>query len=104
MTFEQAIIEQLCEHPLCAFCAAERGEVVLAIRVLPVERENRVWLGPLMSLCQACHDYVMREEIFPYRCHVGLDGLPLDRRHPFNAGWSGRPARVARPSMDGDLG
>ena len=77
---------QLLEHPLCAFCL-ERGIVEPATICDHVEPHhgnvNKFWLGPFMSLCKRCHDSGKRlVEIRGFRPDVGLDGWPLDPRHP----------------------
>ena len=44
---------------------------------------NKFWLGPFQSLCKQCHDSTKRFiETRGYRPDIGLDGLPLDLRHP----------------------
>jgi 5-methylcytosine-specific restriction enzyme A len=77
---------QLLEHPLCRFCA-ERGLVVPATICDHVEPHhgdaNRFWLGPLQSLCENCHNSAKKLiEQRGYRPDIGLDGWPLDPRHP----------------------
>ena len=77
---------QLLEHPLCAFCL-ERGIVEPATICDHVEPHhgdiNKFWLGPFMSLCKRCHDFGKRlVEMRGFRPDVGLDGWPLDPRHP----------------------
>lgn len=77
---------QLLTHPLCAFCA-ERGLVVPATICDHVEPHhgdiNKFWLGRLQSLCKPCHDGAKKVvEQRGYRTDIGLDGWPLDPRHP----------------------
>jgi hypothetical protein len=44
---------------------------------------NRFWLGPFQSLCKECHDSTKRfVELHGFRPDIGLDGWPLDLRHP----------------------
>jgi 5-methylcytosine-specific restriction enzyme A len=77
---------QLSEHPLCKYCL-EVGRVSVATVCDHVERHggdvNRFWLGPFQSLCKPCHDSTKRHiELHGYRPDIGLDGYPLDPRHP----------------------
>src|SRR6516162_8118600 len=78
---------QLLEQPLCAFCL-ERGIVEPATKSAITLSRIRAMLtnsgsGPLMSLCKRCHDSTKRlVEIRGFRPDVGLDGWPLDPRHP----------------------
>jgi hypothetical protein len=47
---------------------------------------NKFWSGPFQSLCKRCHDSAKRfAETRGYRPDVGLDGWPLDPRHPVYA-------------------
>ena len=75
----------LLEHPLCKFCL-ERGIVTPATICITSSRTghvNKFWLGPFQSLCKPCHDSTKRHiELHGYRPGVGLDGWPLDPRHP----------------------
>jgi 5-methylcytosine-specific restriction protein A len=77
---------QLAEHPLCVLCLA-RGAITPANVVDHIERHNgdwtRFWTGPLQSLCEACHNRDKQfQERRGYARDIGLDGLPLDPRHP----------------------
>lgn len=79
---------QLREHPLCKFCL-EIGRVVPATVVDHVEPHHGDWMafcmGKLQSLCEPCHKATKRQiELHGYRIDIGLDGYPLDPRHPFN--------------------
>jgi 5-methylcytosine-specific restriction protein A len=79
---------QLAAEPLCALCA-ERGLVVPATVADHVEPHggdvNRFWLGKLQSLCASCHSRDKRqEERKGFRPDIGLDGWPIDPRHPAN--------------------
>jgi 5-methylcytosine-specific restriction enzyme A len=76
----------LLEHPLCKYCA-ERGIVTPATICDHVEPHrgdvNKFWLGPFQSLCKPCHDSTKRfVETRRFRPDIGLDGWPLDPRHP----------------------
>jgi 5-methylcytosine-specific restriction enzyme A len=77
---------QLLEHPLCKYCL-ERGVVTPATICDHVEPHqgdvNKFWLGPFQSLCKECHDSTKRfVEKHGFRPDIGLDGWPLDPRHP----------------------
>jgi hypothetical protein len=77
---------QLLEHPLCKFCL-ERGIVTPAEICDHVEAHrgdvNKFWLGPFQSLCKPCHDSTKRfVEQHGFRPDIGLDGWPLDPKHP----------------------
>ena len=44
---------------------------------------NAFWLSELQSLCERCHNSGKKaEEARGYRTDIGLDGWPLDSRHP----------------------
>jgi 5-methylcytosine-specific restriction enzyme A len=78
---------QLLREPLCAYCL-EKGEVVPATVADHIEPHrwnwNRFWMGQLQSLCKHHHDSrKQQEEIRGYSTDIGVDGFPLDRRHPF---------------------
>src|SRR5262249_60020746 len=79
-------LPHLLEHPLCKFCL-ERGIVTPATICDHVEPHrgdvNKFWLGPFQSLCKVCHDSTKRHiELRGFRPDIGLDGWPLDPRHP----------------------
>ena len=81
---------QLLEYPLCKYCS-ERGIVMPATICDHVEPHrgdvNKFWLGPFQSLCKRCHDSTKRfVETRGYLPGVGLDGWPLDPKHPANRG------------------
>jgi 5-methylcytosine-specific restriction enzyme A len=80
---------QLREHALCKYCA-ETGIVEPATICDHVEPHHgdriKFWSGPFQSLCKRCHDSAKRHvELHGYRPDVGLDGWPLDPRHPVYA-------------------
>ena len=79
---------QLLHHPMCAHCA-ERGlamPAVIADHIIPVRSNsdpNAFWLTPLQSLCFACHNAKTGfEDKHGFRRDIGLDGMPIDERHP----------------------
>ena len=82
--------QQLLAHPLCKFCL-DRGLVepaTLVDHVVPHQGDvTKFWTGKLQSLCKVCHDTAKREiEVYGFRRDVGLDGQPLDPRHPWYTG------------------
>jgi 5-methylcytosine-specific restriction enzyme A len=90
---------QLATEPLCAFCKKD-GQIAVATVCDHVERHNgdpvKFWSGPFQSLCKPHHDASkQREETAGYSTAVGLDGWPLDPRHPANAGTAARRDRPA---------
>jgi 5-methylcytosine-specific restriction protein A len=75
-------------EPLCRFCK-ERGIVTpgeVVDHVIPHNGDrNLFFLGELQTLCKPCHDQAKRvEELHGFRPDVGLDGWPLDPKHPAN--------------------
>jgi 5-methylcytosine-specific restriction enzyme A len=74
--------------PLCEYCA-KHGQVepaTVADHITPHRGNlNAFWLGQLQSLCVACHNRPKRaEDMRGYTDEVGLDGWPIDPRHPVN--------------------
>jgi 5-methylcytosine-specific restriction protein A len=77
---------QLRREPLCARCL-DAGRVTLAKVADHVVAHggdwNRFLLGELQSLCASCHSGAKQfEEVHGYYRDIGLDGFPLDPRHP----------------------
>ena len=77
---------QLQREPLCAMCLAD-GRVVAARIADHVEPHRgdpiKFWNGKLQSLCAHCHE--SRKKRFEHRGYdntIGVDGGPLDPRHP----------------------
>jgi 5-methylcytosine-specific restriction endonuclease McrA len=75
-------------EPLCRFCK-ERGIVTpgaVVDHVIPHNGDvNLFYTGELQTLCADCHDRIKRmEELHGFRPDVGLDGWPLDPKHPAN--------------------
>src|SRR5262245_6820671 len=75
----------------CAFCL-ERGIVTAAEICDPVEPHhgdvNKFWLGGFQSLCKRCNVSPTRfVEARGFRPDIGLDGWPLDPRHPVYQAW-----------------
>jgi 5-methylcytosine-specific restriction enzyme A len=79
---------QLRAHPLCVYCL-QRGKVTAATVADHIEPhkgdEHAFWNGALQSLCKLCHDSAKaQEEARGYRTDIGVDGWPIDPRHPSN--------------------
>ena len=78
---------QLMTHPLCKFCL-EQGKVEPATVADHIEPHNdninKFWTGKLQSLCASCHSGAKQQiEVQGFANGCGVDGLPLDRNHPF---------------------
>lgn len=81
--------------PLCAHCEAN-GLTIAATDADHVEPFRGSWIkflyGDLQSLCAACHRQKQNAERFGhapkrapgYSRRIGVDGFPVDDRHPFN--------------------
>jgi 5-methylcytosine-specific restriction protein A len=82
---------QLRQEPLCAFCMA-KGKLRPAAIVDHVEPhrgdEQLFWYGAVQSLCKHCHDSTKKEREGKrgYSTDVGVDGWPIDERHPVYGG------------------
>jgi hypothetical protein len=77
-------------EPLCRYCSA-RGKVTpatIADHVTPHRGDwNAFRLGELQSLCFDCHNRLKhRIDLHGYSSDIGVDGWPLDARHPANGG------------------
>jgi hypothetical protein len=79
-------------HPLCKFCL-DWGIVTPATTVDHIEPHrgdiNKFWCHEdgLQSLCHQCHvstKYFI--ELHGYNPTIGLDGWPVDKRHPIYRG------------------
>jgi 5-methylcytosine-specific restriction protein A len=80
---------QLAFHPLCAYCL-QQGLVVPATCADHIEPHkgdaHAFFYGALQSLCDACHSGLkQQEEEHGFNRAIGLDGYPVDERHPFNS-------------------
>jgi hypothetical protein len=67
----------------------QNGQVVPATdadHVVPHKGDERAfWYGELQSLCGSCHRSVkQKEEKRGYRSDIGINGWPIDPRHPAN--------------------
>jgi hypothetical protein len=74
---------QLRDRPLCASCA-EWGIVTRA--KVCVVADGHYKHSAVVSLCEKCAMATARSIAkYGYRPDIGLDGYPLDPRHPANA-------------------
>ena len=81
-------------HPLCVLCQAERRvtEACVVDHIVPHRGDSKRFWDPSnwQPLCAPCHNrHKQREERRGYDIRVGLDGWPVDPRHPTNRGWGG---------------
>jgi 5-methylcytosine-specific restriction enzyme A len=79
---------QLAKEPVCEMCLVH-GRVTpatVADHVTPHRGDEKLfWEGVLQSLCKHCHDSRKKQdEARGYATDIGLDGYPIDQRHPFN--------------------
>jgi 5-methylcytosine-specific restriction enzyme A len=79
---------QLKQHPLCVMCL-EHSVVVpasVADHVVPHHGDEQLfWFGELQSLCPSHHNSSKAQiEAKGYTTDIGVDGFPVDDRHPFN--------------------
>lgn len=77
------------DNPLCVYC--ERAGKTKAATVVDHIQPHRgdmalFWRqGNWQPLCQSCHDRVkQRQERGGLDSACGVDGMPLDPRHPWN--------------------
>ena len=79
---------QLRMHPLCRMCLERHIPVpaTVADHIKPHGGDVMLfWTSNLQSLCKHCHDSRKRiDEIHGYQPDIGIDGWPLDPRHPAN--------------------
>lgn len=79
----------LANEPLCRFCLA-KGRVVpstVADHVEPHRNDpEKFFAGPFMGLCAPCHSGLKQSiEVRGYSNEIGIDGFPIDPKHPYNA-------------------
>ena len=75
-------------EPLCRFCK-QRGintPGTIVDHVIPWRGDaNAFFTGELQTLCDACHFRIKQQaELLGYRLDAGLDGWPIDPKHPAN--------------------
>ena len=80
---------QLEDHPMCRWCSAQaKVSVAVVTDYSGYPSDND---APLELLCRDCYDF---KRARPVNAACGLDGYPLDGRHPFN-----RPRPSRRPAL-----
>jgi 5-methylcytosine-specific restriction enzyme A len=89
------------ENPWCVYCLAE-GEHVLATNcdhVIPHNGDEHLfWFGELQSLCDTHHEARKQAlEKRGYDTRIGVDGWPIDPRHPANTDQKPIPMRGQPP-------
>jgi hypothetical protein len=94
---------QLRLEPFCCLCA-EKGiarPAQLADHVHPHRGDwNAFRTGKLQSLCWSCHSSTKQLiDLHGYDPRVGIDGLPIDPRHPV---YGSAPAKPTAPAFDVD--
>lgn len=82
--------QQLRAKPLCEWCE-KRGRITPATEVHHDQPHRGDWnkfiKGALVSLCALCHNReAQRIETTGYSNEIGIDGYPIDPRHPFHQG------------------
>ena len=81
---------QLRAEPLCQACVA-LGKITPATVCNHLVKDSKATIvgffaGPFSSLCAPCHDAgEQKGESAGFTAEAGLDGWPLDPRHPANA-------------------
>jgi 5-methylcytosine-specific restriction protein A len=80
----------LAEHPLCKYCELQGFVVEARVvdHIKPHKGDEQLFFDPSnwQSLCKDCHDRVKQnEELGRYVLGAGVDGQPIDPRHPWNA-------------------
>jgi 5-methylcytosine-specific restriction enzyme A len=88
------------KEPLCRMCSRV-GKLTAATVADHIEPHagdlNKFWFGKLQSLCKQCHDSTKRkDEIRGYSTEIGLDGYPVDIKHPVYSGKGKRIKEVRR--------
>jgi hypothetical protein len=89
---------QLAAAPFCALCW-QRGLITPACVADHVERHHgnphKFWFGRLQSLCESCHNgFKSPLERRGYDDTIGIDGYPIDRRHPWYKREPMQPGRL----------
>jgi 5-methylcytosine-specific restriction endonuclease McrA len=80
---------RLGEEPLCRFCMARKKIVPASVvdHVKPHKGDDALFFdfNNTQSLCASCHNSAKQsEERLGYSKEIGLDGWPVDPRHPSN--------------------
>ena len=76
-------------YPLCAFCLKMGRDTPATVvdHIVPHKGNRDLFWDEsnLQPLCKKCHDSSKKmQEIHGYSQAAGVDGLPLDKDHPWN--------------------
>ena len=94
---------QLMIEPWCKMCM-DHGIATPATIVDHIVPHQGNYLsfrtGALQSLCKSHHDGSKHEEeLKGYYTDIGIDGWPLDKRHPANSGIDGLQQKKSIPNL-----
>jgi len=82
--------QQLAQQPFCAICLAQGRSTAACVvdHVIPHRGDRTAFkLGQLQSLCESCHNSTKQQiEKHGFVRDIGLDGKPVDKRHPVYTG------------------
>ena len=82
--------QQLRREPFCRMCCAAGTPVAATVadHIHPHRGDvSQFWGGELQSLCRPCHESRKKfAENRGFDNAIGVDGMPLDLRHPFYTG------------------
>ena len=81
---------QLEERPLCHWCLAA-GRIAVATIADRVPYGYYDGSSMMQSLCRDCHAHKWSPNEDGYQHDIGLDGMPIDPRHPWNRKPKPRP-------------
>lgn len=76
---------QLAREPFCQRCKAKGHltEATVCHHTDKARKATHFFAGPFMSLCAPCHDGpVQSEEVRGFSTEIGIDGWPVDQKHP----------------------
>lgn len=87
--WRKARIRHLNEFPLCALCSRQGidKEATVIDHVVEHKGDYDLFWEPSnwQSLCPTCHSGLKRmQERHGYSQAAGVDGMPIDRNHPWN--------------------
>jgi len=95
---------QLLREPFCCYCLAQGRNVVASVvdHVTPHRGDRTLFkLGPLQSLCEGCHNSTKQQVERNGFCRdTGVDGMPVDKRHPCYTGTTRKSETAPSPAPD----
>ena len=81
---------QLQQEPFCRLCLAQGRHIVATVvdHVIPHRGDHNAFMhGALQSLCESCHNSSKQQlETHGFIRDIGLDGRPVDPKHPSYTG------------------